>query len=78
MIILFNTKKISSCFIAQYNLKSVELEILKAYIKTILANSFIISFTSLVGASVFFNHKSNRYLCLCIDYYSLWNLKIKN
>ena len=38
-----------------YSLGPVELEILKTYIKTILANSFIRLSKSPAGASIFFN-----------------------
>ena len=38
-----------------YSLKFVELETLKTYIKTIIANNFIRPFKSPAGAPIFFN-----------------------
>ena len=61
-----------------YNLESVELEILKTYIETNLANSFIRSFKSLAKAPIFFDKKLNNSLQLCINYKRLNNLTIKN
>ena len=51
-----------------YSLESIELEILKTYIKTNLANNFIRPSKSPVGVPIFFNRKPNRSLCLYIDY----------
>lgn len=45
-----------------YYLKSVELEILKRYIKINLAKYFIRSFKYLVGAFIFFVQKSSKSL----------------
>ena len=61
-----------------YSLGPVELETLKAYIETNLANGFIRLSKSLAGASILFNQKSNSSLRLCIDYQGLNNLTIKN
>ena len=61
-----------------YSLGLVELETLKTYIKTILANSFIRPSKSPVGAPILFDRKPNRSLCLCVDYRGLNNLIIKN
>ncbi len=61
-----------------YSLGSIELEILKTYIKNHLANSFIRPCKSLVRASIFFDKKLDGSLRLCIDYWSLNNLIIKN
>ena len=61
-----------------YSLKPVELEILKTYIKTNLANSFIQLFKSPTGASIFFNQKPDGSFCLYIDYQGLNNTIIKN
>ena len=61
-----------------YSLGPVELETLKAYIKTNLANSFIRPFKSPAGAAIFFNHKPDGSLCLCVDYCGLLNLIIWN
>ena len=61
-----------------YNLRPVELEILKTYIKTNLANGFIRPFKSLVKAPILFDKKSDRNFCLCVDYWDLNNPTIKN
>ena len=61
-----------------YSRKPVELETLKAYIETNLANGFIKPFKLPTGVSILFNHKLDGSLCLCIDYHSLNNLIIKN
>ena len=51
-----------------YSLESVELEILKTYIKINLANNFIQLFKSPARASILFNRKPDRSFRLCIDY----------
>ena len=56
----------------------MELEILKVYIKTNLANDFIKPFKSPTEALIFFDYKSNRSFCLYVDYCGLNNLTIKN
>ena len=61
-----------------YSLRSVELETLKTYIKTNLANGFIQLFKSLAGAPILFDRKPDGNLCLFVDYWSLNNLIIKN
>ena len=61
-----------------YSLKPIELEILKTYIKTNLANGFIRLSKSLASAPILFDRKSNNFLQLCIDYRGLNNLIIKN
>ena len=61
-----------------YSLGPVELETLKTYIKINLANGFIRPSKSLAGASILFNWKPNRNFCLCVDYWGLNNLTIKN
>ena len=61
-----------------YSLGQVELEMLKTYIKTNLANGFIRPSKFPVGASIFFDWKPNGSLRLCIDYQSLNNITIKN
>ncbi len=60
------------------NLGPVVLEILKAYIKNNLANSFIRPFKSHARALIFFDKKPDRNLQLFIDYQDLNNLTIKN
>ena len=61
-----------------YNLRPVELETLKTYIETNLAISFIRLFKSLVGALILFDRKLDGSLHLCVDYWGLNNITIKN
>ena len=61
-----------------YSLGPVELETLKAYIETNLANGFIRPSKSPAGAPILFDRKSNGSLRLCVDYRGLNNLTIKN
>ena len=61
-----------------YSLRSIELEILKTYIKTSLANGFIRSFESSIGALILFNQKPDGSLRICVDYWDLNNITIKN
>ena len=61
-----------------YNLKSVELEILKAFIVINLANGFIRPSKSPAGAPVLFDRNSDNSFQLCVDYRGLNNLTIKN
>ena len=61
-----------------YSLEPVELEILKTYIETNLANSFIWPSKSPAGASIFFNRKPDKSLHLYMDYLGLNNITIKN
>ena len=61
-----------------YSLESVKLETLKTYIKTNLANSFIQLFKSLAGAPILFDRKPDGSLRLCMDYWGLNNITIKN
>ena len=59
-----------------YSLRPVELETLKAYVKNNLTNSFIRLFKSPIGASIFFDRKSDNSLRLYMDYQGLNNLTI--
>ena len=61
-------KSKQSPFSSIYSLKLVELEILKIYIKTNLANDFIRLFKFLAKASIFFYKKLNRSLCFYVNY----------
>ena len=61
-----------------YSLGLVELETLKTYIETNLANGFIRSSKSPAGVSILFNRKLDGSLYLCVDYRSLNNITIKN
>ena len=61
-----------------YSLGPVELETLKTYIKTNLANGFIRPSKSPAGALILFVGKPDGSLRLCVDYQGLNNLTIKN
>ena len=61
-----------------YSLGPMELETLKTYIKTNLANGFICLLKSLVGTLILFNKKSNGSFYLYVDYQGLNNITIKN
>ena len=61
-----------------YSLGPVELETLKAYIKTNQANGFIRPSKSSAGALIPFDRKSDGSLRLCVNYQGLNNLTIKN
>ena len=61
-----------------YSLGPVELETLKTYIETNLKNGFIRLSKSPAGAPIFFDKKPDGSLRLCIDYWGLNNLTIKN
>lgn len=61
-----------------YSLGPMELETLKTYIKTNLANGFIKPSKFLVNTRILFVQKLDGSLCLCINYQGLKNLTIKN
>ena len=61
-----------------YSLGLVELETLKTYIKTNLANGFIRSSKLPAGAPILFIRKKDGSLRLCVNYQGLNNLTIKN
>ena len=61
-----------------YSLGPVELETLKSYIKTNLANGFIWALNSPANAPILFVRKRNGSFCLCVNYQGLINLMIKN
>ena len=61
-----------------YSLGPVELETLKTYIKTNLVNGFIWPSKSPARAPILFNRKPDRSLRLCVNYWGLNNLIIKN
>ena len=61
-----------------YSLEPVELETLKAYIETNLANRFIRPSNSPANAPILFDLKSDGFFRLCVDYWDLNNLTIKN
>ena len=59
-----------------HSLGQVELETLKAYIETNLANRFIRPSKCPAGAPIFFNRKLDGSLQLCVDCRGLNNLTI--
>ena len=61
-----------------YSLGPVELETLKTYIETNLANGFIRPSKSPAGAPILFDRKPDGSLRLCVDYRDLNNITIKN
>ena len=61
-----------------YSLGVVELETLKTYIKTNLANGFIRPSKSPARAPIFFDWKSDRSFRFCVNYRGLNNITIKN
>ncbi len=61
-----------------YALSLVELEILKTYIETHLKTGFIRPSKSPPGAAILFDKKPDDSLRLCVDYWGLNNLTIKN
>lgn len=61
-----------------YNIKIIELEILKTFIEINLANNFIKHFKSLENISIIVLKKSNKSFDFYKNYYDLKNLTIKN
>ena len=61
-----------------YSLGLVELETLKTYIETNLANGFIRPSKFPAGAPILFDRKPDGSLRLCVDYRGLNNITIKN
>ena len=61
-----------------YNLSETELKVLKKYIETNLKNGFISPSTFSVGALILFTKKKDRSLRLCVDYWGLNNITIKD
>ena len=61
-----------------YSLGLLKLKTLKTYIETNLANAFIRPSKSPTGAPILFIRKKNGSLWLCVDYWGLNNLTIKN
>ena len=61
-----------------YSLGPVELQPLKTYIKTNLANGFIRLSKFPAGALIFLDRKPDGSLCLCVDYRGFNNIPIKN
>ena len=61
-----------------YSLGPIELETLKTYIETNLANGFICPSKFPAGAPILFNRKPEGSFRLCVNYQSLNNITIKN
>ena len=67
-----------SSFGSIYSLGPIELEILKTYIKTNLANDFIRPSKFPARAFILFDRKPDKSFHLCVDYRCLNNIIIKN
>lgn len=63
---------------SMYALNSVELETLKIYIKIYLKTGYICLSKFLTGISIPFNRKPDSSFYLCVNYWDLNNLTIKN
>ena len=61
-----------------YSLGPVKLETLKTHIETYLKTEFIQPSKSPADAFILFDRKLKGSLCLCVDYWDLNNLTIKN
>ncbi len=61
-----------------YAFSPVELETPKAYIETHLKTGIIRPFKSPAGTPILFDKKPDSSLCLCVNYWGLNNLTIKN
>ena len=61
-----------------YSLRSLELETMKTYIKTNLANGFIHSSKCPAGTPILFGKKLNGSFWLYVNYWGLSNITIKN
>lgn len=61
-----------------YSLGPIELETIKSYLETNLANSFIWLLKFPAGTLILFDKKPNNSLRLCIDYQGFNNIIIKN
>ena len=61
-----------------YSLGPMELETLKTYIETNLANGFLWPSISPAGASILLDQKLDGSCHLCVDYWGLNNITIKN
>ena len=61
-----------------YSLEQIELEMLKTYIKTNLANGFIRSSKSPAKAFILFDRKPNKSFHFCVNYRDFNNITIKN
>ena len=61
-----------------YSLGLIELEIFKTYIEINLTNNWIRASNSPASATILFIYKPNGNLCLCVYYWGLNNLIIKN
>jgi hypothetical protein len=61
-----------------YNMSQVELDALKSDINEVLSKGFIRTSNSPIGAPVLFVKKKNGTLRLCVDYWALNKITIKN
>ena len=65
-------------FMRTYNLSSAELKVLEEYIEKALARGWIRESQSSAGAPILFSPKKNGDLRLCVDYYKLNAITVKN
>ena len=70
--------KRESLYDSLYNLFNTELEILRIYLNDVLVKNWIQCSVNLTETSVLFVLKKNRKLCLCVDYWDLNQIMIKN
>ena len=57
-----------SLFSLTYNHSRLKLEVLREYIDEMLVKKFIVLSKSLLGVFVLFTKKSDKSLCICIDF----------
>ena len=67
-----------SLFDLIYSLRPVELKILKPILKLIWLTALFSLLNLLLEHLFFFNRKSNKSLCFCVNYRDLNNITIKN
>ena len=67
-----------SSFEPLYNLSEKELKVLKEYIEQALNKKWIYHSTSSVEAPILFVLKQDGFLWLCVNYWALNNITIKN
>jgi len=75
---IINTNDENSSYKSLYNLSDKKLQVLQSYFNNILVKSWIQHFISSVRASVLFISKKDDDLWLCVDYYELNKITVKN
>ncbi len=61
-----------------YNMSSAELKVLGTYLTKVFERGWICEFKSLTGALILFASKKDGELHLCVDYYELNVITVKN